>query len=104
VDRKSGVSCPDFSALAAAFGIAAYQVRSWEDFKEVIPRVQREAGPVICEVFMHPRQLFVPKLSLAPRPDGTIVSPPLEDLSPLLPRSEMMDNMIVGLHPKSAEL
>jgi acetolactate synthase-1/2/3 large subunit len=49
-------------------------------------------------------QLFVPKLSLAPRPDGTIVSPPLEDLSPLLPREEMRENMTVGLHPKSAEL
>ena len=104
VDRRSGVSCPDFSALAAAFGMPAYQVRSWEDFDQVMPQVQAEAGPVICEVFMHPKQLFVPKLSLAPRPDGTIVSPPLEDLSPLLPREEMRENMIVGLHPKSTEL
>jgi acetolactate synthase-1/2/3 large subunit len=104
VDQRSGVSCPDFSALAAAFGMPAYQVRSWDDFDRVMPQVQSETGPVICEVFMHPMQLFLPKLSLAPRPDGTIVSPPLEDLSPLLPREEMRENMIVGLHPKSEEL
>lgn len=104
VDRKTGVSCPDFSALAGALGMPAYQIRSWEDFDTVMPKVQAETGPVICEVFMHPKQLFVPKLSLAARPDGTIVSPPIEDLSPLLPRDEMRENMIVGLHPKSAEL
>jgi acetolactate synthase-1/2/3 large subunit len=104
VDVKSGVSCPDFSALAKAFGMPAFQVRTWDDFDRVMPEVQAATGPVICEVFMHPKQLFLPKLSLAPRPDGTIVSPPLEDLSPLLPRDEMRENMLVGLHPKSAEL
>lgn len=104
VDRTSGVSCPDFSALATAFGMPSHQIRSWDDFDRVMPLVQAEEGPVVCEVFMHPKQLFLPKLSLAARPDGSIVSPPLEDLSPLLPREEMRENMIVGLHPKSAEL
>ena len=104
VDRTSGVSCPDFSALAGAFGMPAFQIRSWDDFDSVMPRLQAEGGPAICEVFMHPKQLFLPKLSLAPRPDGSIVSPPLEDLSPLLPRDEMRENMLIGLHPKSTEL
>ena len=35
VDRTSGVSCPDFSALAAAFGIPAFRIRSWDDTLEV---------------------------------------------------------------------
>jgi acetolactate synthase-1/2/3 large subunit len=37
-------------------------------------------------------------------PGGKIVSPPLEDLSPLLPREELRENMIVGMHPKSEGL
>lgn len=104
VDAKSGVSCPDFSALARAFDMPSYRIYSWEDAGRVLPLVQSETGPVICEVFMDPNQLFVPKLSLAARSDGTIVSPPLEDLSPLLPRDELRENMIVGMHPKSAGL
>lgn len=104
VDGATGVSCPDFSALAAAFNIPAYQIRTWGDFDRVLPLVQGASGPVICEVFMDPMQLFVPKLSLAIAPDGTIVSPPLEDLSPLLPRDELRANMIAGLHPKSEGL
>ncbi|WP_230782377.1 thiamine pyrophosphate-binding protein [Sphingomonas sp. Leaf37] len=104
VDRKSGVSCPDFSALAKAWGMPAYQIRTWEDVDIVLPEVQAAKGPLICEVFMDPHQLFLPKLSLAARPDGTIVSPPLEDLSPLVPREELREHMIVGMHEKSAQL
>jgi acetolactate synthase-1/2/3 large subunit len=103
-DKKSGVSCPDFSALAKAFNIPAFTIRTWTDFENVIPQVQSHTGPVICEVFTHPEQLFVPKLSLVPQQDGSIISPPLEDLSPLLPREEMEENMIIGMHVKSKEL
>lgn len=103
-DRKSGVTCPDYSKIAYAFGIPSFQVRTWDDVKKNIPKVQSAKGPVICEVFISPEQPFVPKLSLVPQKDGTIISPPLEDLSPLLPREEMKKNMIIGLHPKSNNL
>jgi acetolactate synthase-1/2/3 large subunit len=103
-DSSSGISCPNFSVLGAAFGFETYQIRTWEDFDRVIPIVQGQDGPVICEVFMHPFQKFVPKLAVATRKDGTLVSPPLEDLSPLLDRDELLSNMINGLHPKSKNI
>lgn len=103
-DQKSGVTCPDFSKVAYAFGIPAFQIRTWEDVENIIPQVQSIKGPVICEVFTHPEQPFVPKLSLVQQKDGSIISPPLEDLSPLLPRDEMRVNMIIGLHQKSNNL
>ena len=101
VDEVSGVSCPDFSALAKAFDIPSFQIRTWEDFDTIIPQVQEIDGPVICEVFMHPQQTFVPKLSLAIQKDGTLISPPLEDLSPFISREELAQNMKAGLHKKS---
>jgi len=103
VDRRSGVSCPNFSALAGAFGLPSFQIRTWQDFDDVFPRLQALKGPAICEVFMDPEQLFAPKLA-AIQKDGKIVSPPLEDLSPQLPREELEQNMIVGMHPKSKVL
>jgi acetolactate synthase I/II/III large subunit len=103
-DKKSGVTCPDYTKLAKAFDFPAFQIRTWEDLDRVMPQVQEIQGPVICEVFMHPEQLFLPKLSLVPQKDGSIVSPPIEDLSPLLPREEMRRNMLIGLHPKSEAL
>jgi acetolactate synthase-1/2/3 large subunit len=103
-DKKSGVSCPDFSKVARAFDMPAWQIRTWADFDRVIPEFQRHSGPAVCEVFMYPQQLFVPKLSLAVQKDGTLVSPPLEDLSPLLPSEVLSDVMLVGTHPKSEQL
>jgi acetolactate synthase-1/2/3 large subunit len=100
-DKISGVSCPDFSKIAKAFDLPSHQIRTWEDFDQQIPAIMAHSGPLICEVFMHPEQFFFPKLSLAVQPDGSLVSPPLEDLSPLLPRAEMEKNMLLGMHPKS---
>ena len=66
--------------------------------------MQAHTGPVICEVFMHPQQLFSPKLGVVARADGTLVSPPLEDLSPLIPRDVLEQAMIGGMHEKSKTL
>jgi acetolactate synthase-1/2/3 large subunit len=103
-DRKSGVSCPDFSKLAAAFGLPAFRIRTWEDFDREIPRLQACTGPAICEVFMSPEQFFHPKLGVAVQADGTLISPPLEDLSPFLPREVLRENLRVPLHPKSEKI
>lgn len=103
-DKQSGVTCPDFSKVAKAFGIPSFQIRTWHDVDAIIPQVQSIKGPVICEVFIHPEQPFVPKLSLVQQRDGSIISPPLEDLSPLLSRDEMRKHMLIGLHQKSNNL
>jgi len=100
-DKKSGVSCPDFSKIATAFDMPSFQIRTWEDADKVLPEFQKLKRSAICEVFMDPEQFFYPKLALAQQKDGTLISPPLEDLSPFLSREEMKKNMIIGLHPKS---
>lgn len=52
-------------------------------------------GPAICEVFVSTDQNFEPKSSAKRLPDGTLVSPPLEDLSPFLSDEEMDEMMII---------
>ncbi|SEK57177.1 acetolactate synthase-1/2/3 large subunit [Roseateles sp. YR242] len=103
-NKTSGLSCPDFSKVAAAFDMPAFQIRGWDECDSVLAQVQAHDGPVICEVFMHPEQLFVPKLSVAQTPQGTLVSPPLEDLSPLVPLEMLETAMLVGVHDKSRSL
>ena len=101
VSKATGVSCPDFSKLATAFNIPSYQIRDWETCDDILERVQSTDGPVICEVFMHPNQVFSPKLGWTVMPDGTQVSSPLEDLSPLVSGDKLDKAMIIGLHEKS---
>jgi acetolactate synthase-1/2/3 large subunit len=103
-NKASGVSCPAFSKLGAAFDLPTFQINHWEECDAVLEAVQLAEGPLICEVFMHPEQLFSPKLSLVVKEDGSLVSPPLEDLSPLLPREQIERAMLVGVHEKSKSL
>ena len=103
-NKASGVSCPDFAKIGQAFGMPTFQINDWEECDSVLAQVQATQGPLICEVFMHSEQLFTPKLSLVVKEDGTLVSPPLEDLSPLLPREAMDKAMLVGMHEKSKAL
>ncbi len=103
-NKATGVSCPNYSKIATAFEIKSWQIRTWSEFEFEIPHIQIYDKPCIVEVFIHPEQLFVPKLSVARATDGRLVSPPLEDLSPLLPRDVLRHEMYGSLHPKSENL
>ncbi len=63
--------------------------------KHAIETALAMKGPVICEVFVSQDQNFEPKSSAKRLPDGTLISPPLEDLSPFLSDEEMDRNMII---------
>jgi acetolactate synthase-1/2/3 large subunit len=102
--KDSGVTCPDFEKIGNAFGFKTFKISSLKDAAEIIPKVFEENGPVLCEVFIHPFQLLAPKTSFNINPDGTFVSPPLEDLSPFLSREELEENMVIPLHPKSLQI
>lgn len=54
-------------------------------------------GPVFTEIYTDTKQVWEPKSSTKKLPDGTLVSPPLEDLAPFLPRNELKENMFIPL-------
>lgn len=92
---SSGVTFPQFETLAAAFSMPYIKVDQLDKVASAVDEVMQLDGPVICEVILDEQQPFAPKLSAKRLPDGSIVSPPLEDLSPFLPREEFEDNMLV---------
>ena len=53
---------------------------------------------------MDPNQLLVPKLSVSMTDDGKLLSPPLEDLSPLASLEYLKEFLLVPLHPNSTAL
>ena len=52
-------------------------------------------GPVIVDVSVITDEMRAPRLQPYQKPDGSIVSKPLENLLPFLPREEFLANMIV---------
>jgi acetolactate synthase-1/2/3 large subunit len=84
VDSDSGLSCPSFKKISGAFNIPYFELRNWSDFDEGLKEFLDTKGPSIIEIFMDPVQGFFPRLMTSASPNGALVSPPLEDLSPLV--------------------
>jgi acetolactate synthase-1/2/3 large subunit len=89
------LSFPDMEKLAAAYGIPYVCAKHNGELAGAIRKAMEMEGPVICEVFVTTDQNFEPKSAAKRLPDGTMVSPPLEDLSPFLPDEEMDAMMII---------
>lgn len=98
----SGLTFPDLVAVAEAYGIPAVRVAREEELDEAIGAALVSAGPALVDVVMDPDQPFVPKVAAERLPDGTIVSKPLEDMTPLLERAEFADNMLVPFYEPDA--
>lgn len=100
VGTDSGFKGPDLSfpsmeKLAGAYGYPYFCARHNSQLAQAIEGALAVPGPAICEVMVSTDQNFEPKSSARKMPDGTITSPPLEDLAPFLPEEEMDANMII---------
>jgi len=89
------LSFPDMEKLAGAYGYPYVRACHNSELAEAVEMTLAMDGPVICEVLVSMEQNFEPKSAAKRLPDGTMVSPPLEDLSPFLPEEEMDMNMII---------
>lgn len=92
---QSGISLPDMKKVAKVYGFKVYTIANNKEAEEKLPKILREKGPVFCEVLLDSNEEIGPKVASYKKPDGTIVSKPLEDLSPFLPREEFLSNMII---------
>lgn len=98
IGPESGdVSFPDFQKIAEAFGYPYFCAHSNEEMKKVVDTVLKQEEAVFCEIFTDTAQVWEPKSSTKRLQDGTLVSPPLEDLAPFLTREELKENMYIPL-------
>lgn len=95
--ESSDLSFPDFEKIAKAFGYRYYCAHSNAQMKAVVDEVLSQDGPVFCEIFTDTVQVWEPKSSTKRLEDGTLVSPPLEDLAPFLPREELAKQMFIPM-------
>lgn len=86
---------PDLNKLCYAYGIEYTSVNKSEDLNSTITEVLNKQGAILCEVFVTTTQKTEPKASSKKLEDGSMVSAPLEDLAPFLPREELEKNMII---------
>jgi acetolactate synthase-1/2/3 large subunit len=94
-DESTGLLIPDLCKVASSFGLTCARITSQVNLREQVRAVLNTPGPVVCDVKVIPDEVRGPRLSSMQRPDGSMVSKPLEDLWPFLPREEFLANMII---------
>lgn len=91
------LSFPEMKKIANAYGIPYISATNNEEVIEAVKKMYLMDGFAMCEIFVDINQKFEPKSATKKLEDGTLVSPPLEDLAPFLPREELEKIMIVPM-------
>jgi acetolactate synthase-1/2/3 large subunit len=94
-DERTGLTTPDLCKVAVSYGLGTARIVSQANLREEVRAVLEMPGPVVCDVQVILDEVRGPRLSSMQRPDGSMVSRPLEDLWPFLDREEFYANMII---------
>ncbi|MBR1811376.1 MAG: thiamine pyrophosphate-binding protein [Clostridia bacterium] len=101
IGPESGdLSFPDMSKLAPAYGYPYFKASKNSELEQAIGDTLRTDAYAFCEIVVTTEQKFEPKSATKRLPDGTLVSPPLEDLAPFLPEDELARNMYIPMLEK----
>lgn len=87
-DAASGLRCPDYVALARAYGLTAFDIRHPDELARLHAALNG-TGPLLVQVHVDPAQAFSPKLQSRLDEHGTFQTPALDDLAPFLAPQEL---------------
>ncbi len=94
-DATSGVTLPSLQRVVEAYGLPFARIDHDRDLAGQVSELLEAPGPLVIEVMTPREEPRAPSLSSMRRPDGSMVSKPLEDLWPFLPRDEFNANMLI---------
>ncbi len=86
--------------MVEAYGLPHARIDTDRDLVTVVRALLDAPGPLVIEVMTPREEPRAPSLSSMRKPDGSMVSKPLEDLWPFLPRDEFLANMIIPPLPE----
>ena len=77
--------------------IPTARIATDKNLAEQISAILQIEGPLVCEVVLPKEYVFAPKLSSERKPDGRLVTKPMEDMFPFLDREEFRQNMLIPI-------
>ena len=94
--KESGLTLPDIGRVAESFGLKSFRIEDESHLAGQVEEVLQWEGPAVCIVHADIAQRILPKQTNYMREDGQMASRPLEDMTPLLDREELEENMQVS--------
>ena len=92
---KTGVTNPNFAKVSKAYGIKYSLIKDNNKIKGILRAAIKSNKPEFVEVLIKSDQKIIPKLQFGN---------PIEDLSPLLKKSEFESNMLVKTVKRSKNI
>lgn len=82
--ESSGLTMPNISKVANAYGIPTEQIRNNRELEEKLPQILSDDKLMLCEVFIAQDDVVSPRTKTFRKEDGTLVSSKLEEMFPLV--------------------
>jgi acetolactate synthase-1/2/3 large subunit len=98
---KSGISFPNFEEVAKTFGMNFYKANRLQSLNSILLEKLGNNESILVEIKMSPEQRYLPRLATKKLENGTLVSPPLEDLDPLISIETLEEMLGYAAHPFS---
>ena len=95
--ESNDLSFPSLEKLAWAYGYPYAACRENADIEKTLDAAFDTEGAFLAEIFVDATQFFEPKSATKKLPDGSLFSPPLEDLAPFLDRDELRSIMKIPM-------
>ncbi len=81
-DAGSGLTMPDISKVAEAYGFKTYRIRDNAELDRALPEIMKDDSPMLCELMVLPEETVSPRVKAAVGENGKMVSGALEDMWP----------------------
>lgn len=98
---EAGLLLPDLEKVAATYDLPFLRISDAAELKSGLQQALSQPRPLLLDVRLIADEALAPKVSALPQPDGSMLSMPLEDMSPLLPLEVLRNEMIVDLAEQS---
>ena len=89
-----GVSSPNFSRVASAYGLTTHTINNNFELENNIESILDHPGPVLCEIMMVKDQLLIPRVQSSKSETGNIISGSLDNMFPFLPEEEIKNILL----------
>lgn len=98
---EAGLLLPDLEKVAATYDLPFLRIADASELKSKLQQAFSQPRPLLVDVRLISNEALAPKVSALPQSDGSMISMPLEDMTPLLPLGTIKAEMIVALTDQS---
>lgn len=98
---EAGLWLPDLQDIAATYQIPFLRISDVQELKAALAEAMRLPRPLLVDMRLLNNESLAPKVAALPQADGSMISMPMEDMSPLLSLEQLQAEMLIPLTPAS---